>query len=103
MKLDQSPELSAIFPQCRVCLHHEYLRVFGQHTFQQRGQLQTDLHPVSKAGCVCACVRPSLYLILCDPMDFPGKNTGVSCHSLLQGKYPTQELNPGLGIGSRVL
>ena len=44
---------------------------------------------------------------LCDPMncrlrgssvqgDSPGKNTGVSCHALLQGIFPTQESNPGL-------
>ena len=44
---------------------------------------------------------------LCDPMDcslpgcscpwdFPGKNTGVGCHSLLQGTFPTQGSNPCL-------
>ena len=27
------------------------------------------------------------------PCDFPGKNTGVGCHSLLQGIIPTQESN----------
>ena len=27
---------------------------------------------------------------------FPGKNTGVGWHFLLQGIFPTQELNPGL-------
>ena len=26
----------------------------------------------------------------------PGKNTGVGCHALLQGIFPTQMLNPGL-------
>ena len=26
----------------------------------------------------------------------PGKNTGMSCHSLLQGIFLTQRLNPGL-------
>ena len=41
---------------------------------------------------------------LCDPMDysppgssvhgvFPGKNTGVGCHFLLQGIFPDQGLN----------
>ena len=46
-------------------------------------------------------------LTLCDPMDcslpgssvhgdIPGKNTGVSCHALLQGIFPTQGSNPGL-------
>ena len=44
---------------------------------------------------------------LCDPMDynppgsvvhgdFPGKNTGVGCHALLQGNFPTQGWNPGI-------
>ena len=28
--------------------------------------------------------------------DSPGKNTGVGCHTLLQGIFPTQELNQGL-------
>ena len=43
---------------------------------------------------------------LCNPMDCsppgfsvhedsPGKNTGVGCHALLQGIFPTQELNQG--------
>ena len=44
---------------------------------------------------------------LCHPMDCslpdssvhgdsPGKNTGVGCHALLQGIFPTQGSNPGL-------
>ena len=44
---------------------------------------------------------------LCDPMDCnlpgssvhgdcPGRNTGVGCHALLQGIFPTQASNPGL-------
>ena len=30
--------------------------------------------------------------LLC-PWDFPGKNTGMGCHFLLQGIFPTQGLN----------
>ena len=30
------------------------------------------------------------------PGDFIGKNTGVGCHALLQGIFPTQGSNPGL-------
>ena len=30
------------------------------------------------------------------PWDSPGKNTGVGCHALLQGIFPTQGSNPGL-------
>ena len=44
---------------------------------------------------------------LCNPMDYsllgssihggsPGKNTGVCCHALLQGIFPTEGSNPGL-------
>ena len=33
--------------------------------------------------------------LLC-PCDFPGKDTGVGCHFLLQGIFPTQGSNPGL-------
>ena len=33
--------------------------------------------------------------VLC-PWDSPGKNTGVSCHSLLQEIFPTQGSNPRL-------
>ena len=50
---------------------------------------------------------PQLRLILCNPMDCsppgtsvlwasPGKNTGVGCHALLQGIFPTQGANPCL-------
>ena len=44
---------------------------------------------------------------LCDPTDCPwnspGQNTGVGSHSLLQGIFPTQGLNPGLLHGRRIL
>ena len=56
--------------------------------------------------CVCVCVL-SLQSCptLCDPMDYsppglsvqwdsPSKNTGVGCHALLQGIFPTQGSNP---------
>ena len=33
---------------------------------------------------------------LLSPWDFPGKRTGVGCHSLLQGIFPTQGVNLGL-------
>ena len=33
--------------------------------------------------------------LLC-PWDFPGKNTGVDCHFLLQGVFSIQELSLGL-------
>ena len=59
--------------------------------------------------CVCVCVRAcwvgsvvsnSLHPLDCSPpgssvpRDSPGKNTGVGCHALLQGIFPTQGWNP---------
>ena len=49
-----------------------------------------------------------------DPMDYsppgssvhgdsPGKNTGVSCHVLLQGIFPTQGSNSGLPLCRQIL
>ena len=35
--------------------------------------------------------------------DSPGKNTGVGCHDLLQGIFPTQGSNPGLSHCRRIL
>ena len=46
---------------------------------------------------MCACSVPQSCLTLCNPMDCPwdspGKNTGVACHFLLQGIFPTQGSN----------
>ena len=58
---------------------------------------------IHRAGC-CegAQLGPTLWphgwwpaRLLC-PWDFPGKNTGVGCHFLLQGIFPAQGFNPGL-------
>ena len=35
------------------------------------------------------------------PRDFPGKNTGLGCHFLLQGVFLTEELNPSLCLAGR--
>ena len=49
--------------------------------------------------CVCVCVMEyysALDIRLLCSSNFPGKNTGVCCHFLLQGIFPTQGSNPGL-------
>ena len=48
--------------------------------------------------CVCSVMSDSLgpYGLQPLPGNSPGKNTGVGCHFLLQGIFPTQGLNPGL-------
>ena len=37
------------------------------------------------------------------PWDSPGKNTGVGCHALLQGIFPTQGSNLGLPYCRQIL
>ena len=75
--------------------------------------LHLDLHhtilrlrcPLSSLHTLCLVTQSCP--TLCDPMDCsppdssvhedsPGKNTGVGCYDLLQGIFPTQELNPHL-------
>ena len=62
---------------------------------------------MSLCECVSVCVNPSVVsnslwrqglqpTSLLGPWDFPGKNTGVGSHSLLQGIFLTQGSNPGL-------
>ena len=62
---------------------------------------------------LCVSVAQSC-LTLCDPMgcsppgssvqwDFPGKNTGVGCHSLLQGIFPTKGSNLSLPYCRQIL
>ena len=57
--------------------------------------------------CVHACLVTQLCPTLCNPVGYsppglsdhgasPGKKTGVGCHALLQGIFPTQGSNPGL-------
>ena len=58
-------------------------------------------HKLKELMCVCVCsvvsdslqpqgLKPALFLCL---WNFPGKNTGVGCHFLHQGIFPTQGLN----------
>ena len=56
--------------------------------------LSHSLPLYSMRVCSVAQCCPTAWL-LC-PGDFPGKNTVVGCHFLLQGVFPTQGLNPGL-------
>ena len=60
-----------------------------------------------KSTIAMCCVFSQSCLTLCDPMDCsplgssvlgdsPDKSTGVDCHALLQGIFPTQGSNPGL-------
>ena len=46
--------------------------------------------------CLCVTLWTVAYQAPLCPWDSPGKNTGVSCHALFQGIFPTQRLNAHL-------
>ena len=70
----------------------------------------TVFHSYKQLCCNLCCSAAQSCLTLCDPMDCTpagsctpscpwdslGKNTGVGCHSLLQGIFPTQRSDPCL-------
>ena len=92
-------------------LHHFY-QSFGKHWMFSLKKTMCIIGPkldqIKYGG-----AELMLYLVaqscltLCDPMDYspsgssyhgdsPAKNTGVACHALLKGIFPTQGSNPGL-------
>ena len=105
--------LSSIFPAApppppvtSVCssllsyFWHSHLLPFTQ----DQGRLWLCLWPIS--GIVGCLVAKSWHILLWPhglqpasllcPWDFPGKNTGLSCHFFFQGIFPSQGLNPNL-------
>ena len=70
------------------------------------GRLSKTMVNIIPEACVCvSCSAVSDWLcnpILC-PWNSPSKNTGVVCHSLLQGIFPIQQLNPGLLHSRQIL
>ena len=74
----------------------------------KENRINTNMLSIFISRCaVLLCLVTQLCPTVCDPMDCsppgpsihgdsPGKNTGVGCHVLLQGIFPTQRLNPGL-------
>ena len=103
----------------RSCPRISQISVLFQHIIDQRrinGFLKTytinchekclELKVVKGSSCMCAkslyglceALRPhglKSARLLC-PWDFPGKDTGVGCHFILQGIFPTQRSNPHL-------
>ena len=65
-----------------------------------RENMENNLTGYVKVAQSCPTLWPhGLY----SPWNSPVKNTGVGCHSLLQGIFPTQGLNPDLLHCGRIL
>ena len=95
-------------PRCEF--HLVLLCDLGQMTSTPWKKCKTKSLPGLPTGvcvCVCVCVLVThSYLTLCDPINcspsgssvhgiLKARILGVSCHSLLQGIFPTQGLNLG--------
>ena len=68
-----------------------------RHPFTGESSQFISKSEVKLLSCVDSLQRHGLQptRLLC-PWNFPGKNTEVGCHFLLQGIFPTQGQNPGL-------
>ena len=107
--------ISLIFMWIQYILLIFFSRVYAFRTMQREQALFTtvDLAQCLASNRYSKYTWWNLYLVtqscltLCNPMncslpgssvhgDSPGKNTGVACHFLLQGIFPTQDLNPHL-------
>ena len=69
-------------------------RPFSKGSFWSRDVIMCESESEVAQSCLTLC-SPLDCTPLC-PWGFPGKSTGVGCHFLLQGIFPTQGLNLGL-------
>ena len=98
---------------CDVKANHDYRQERGgsKKKSEQKTEREEELVHIydflvlTTYACLCSVAQSCL--TLCDPMDgrhlgspghddSPDKNTGVSCHFLLQGIFPTHGSNPGI-------
>jgi len=65
-------------------------------TWNCLGKYLFEIESESEVAQSCPTLCGPVDCRLLHPWDFPGKKTGVGCHFLLQGIFPTQGSNPGL-------
>ena len=83
-----------------ICVGFLYIEVPGKHPDTTAGRRNISSHAcmLSHFNCVQLCA--TLWTVAhqsSHSMGFPGKNTGVGWHFLLQGIFPTLGSNPGSG------
>ena len=90
------------------------LLVTKQKSLEHNNNILLNIYLMSGLTPLCVCLVTQSCTTLCDPIDHSppgssvhgdsrGKNTGVGCHTLLQGIFPPQGSNPGLLHCSRIL
>ena len=111
MKKECSSRMLLLNNSCKITLHPVLGRTEGKSSAM--GRINVTCYKASfkyrtrnEVVFVCCSIVPDALQphglhptrLLC-PWDFPGKDTGVGCHFLLQEIFPAQELNPGLPHG----
>ena len=91
------------FKWLQIChpLNHKFR--MKSHYFKMQDNTMAANVPKITESIACLVTLPQLCSTLCQPglqpakllcpWDSPGKNTGVGCHFVLQGIFPTQGLN----------
>ena len=92
---------------CPIVYNTQHVLCNSVHSLNSLLKCQCLVNVACVCVCVCVCVSRSVVFdslrphglwparLLC-PWNSPGKNTGVGCHSFLQGIFLTQGLNPGI-------
>ena len=96
LRLLNSSQLSEMeITGSEVCSH--YLNLQFHHMLCVTLEVKwSELKVAQSCPTLCNCSHgPQPARLLC-PWNYPGKKTGVGCHSLLQGIFPTQRSNLGL-------
>ena len=97
MSVPNSQSVPTRLPQC-PCICSPSLRLLSGSVLCVCAQLLSCTQPLQPHG-----MQPAR--LLC-PWSFPSKSTGVGCHFLFQGVFPTQQSNPHLfitWIGRKIL
>ena len=85
-------------PSLSLCAYHPEIDSCRRkwHAHGHYPQLASCIH-VCMLSCVQLFATPRTVAakVLC-PWDFSGEHTGVGCHFLLEGMFPTQGLNQNL-------
>ena len=76
-----------LWPRMCVCMY------LGTCSVRRKHRLFATLRTVGMDRSLC---NPGIDTSLFYPWNFPGKSTGVGCHFLFQGIFPTQGSNPCL-------
>ena len=83
-------EPGIIYSSEKLVLNQSLLKEWTHPFLQTRSMRSCSVASIESESLWAYVLKP--IRLLC-PWDSPGKNTGVGCHALLQGIFPTQGLN----------